>query len=244
VQTSWNKVATLLFDFGGTLDLPGAHWLDRFLAHYQQAGFVLTRTELDRAFSYATQSGYQAGERIYGYGLRMLVDQLVNWQVDYLLEHLPERVPPNLRDAAARIADRFCAESAAGFEQSRRVLATLAPRFKIGVVSNFYGNLQPVLEEARLASFVTAVIDSSRVGAFKPDPAIYLAALARVDSRPEETAMIGDSLDKDCAPARRLGLRTVWLVPKSMEYTHGEVSRSDFVVHGLHELVEMCLGTD
>jgi FMN phosphatase YigB (HAD superfamily) len=28
---------------------------------------------------------------------------------------------------------------------------------------------------------------------------------------PESAAMIGDSLAKDCAPARKLGMRTVWL---------------------------------
>ena len=26
-----------------------------------------------------------------------------------------------------------------------------------------------------------------------------------------ETAMVGDSLSKDCAPAKALGMRTVWL---------------------------------
>ena len=80
-------------------------------------------------------------------------------------------------------------------------MAALAPRFRIGVVSNFYGNLEAVLSEAGLLPFVTAAVDSSRVGAFKPDPAIFQAALARLDARPEESAMVGDSLNKDCAPA-------------------------------------------
>ncbi|MGO9060702.1 MAG: HAD family hydrolase [Candidatus Binataceae bacterium] len=243
VRISWQKIGTLLFDFGGTLDLPAAHWLDRFLMLYRQAaGVDLTREELDPAFSHATRCGYQAGERIYSYGLRQLLDELVNWQIDYLLEHLPNRVPPTLRDAAGLIRDRFCAESAAGFEQSRATLAKLASRYKIGVVSNFYGNLQAVLEEAGLAPFVQAAIDSSRVGVFKPDPAIYLAALARLDARPHETAMIGDSLGKDCVPARQLGLRTVWLAPMSVEYTAG--LGADLVVHDLHQLVEICLGAD
>ncbi len=241
MKTSWDKISALLFDFGGTLDLPAAHWLDRFLGHYRRAGINLTREELDLAFSYATRCGYQAGERIYGYRLRRLLDELVNWQIDYLLEHVPERVPSTLRDAAAPIAARFCAESAIGFERSRPVLAKLAERFTIGVVSNFYGNLQAVLDEAGLAPFVTAAIDSSRAGAFKPDPAIYQVALARLDADPHETAMIGDSLGKDCAPARLLGLRTVWLAPRSVEYT--EVG-ADFVVHDLQELVEICLGAD
>jgi FMN phosphatase YigB (HAD superfamily) len=244
VQISWNKLTTLLFDFGGTLDLPGAHWLDRFLVLYREAGLDLTREELDRAYDYATRRGYEAGERIYSYGLRRLVDQLVTWQVDYLLEDLPRRVPPAIRAAAGAIAERFCAQSAAGFAQSRAALAALAPRFQIGVVSNFYGNLEPVLHEAGLLPFVKMAVDSSRVGAFKPDPAIFRAALAGLDARPQEAAMVGDSLNKDCAPARLLGLATVWLRPASIGYTQQVESGADLVVHNLQELVEICVGAD
>jgi putative hydrolase of the HAD superfamily len=244
VQISWNKLTTLLFDFGGTLDLPGAHWLDRFLALYREAGLDLTREELDHAYGYATRRGYEAGEPIYGYGLRRLVDQLVAWQVDYLLEDSPRRVPPSMRAAAGAIAERFCAQSAAGFAQSRAALAALAPRFRIGVVSNFYGNLEAVLHEAGLLPLVKVAVDSSRVGAFKPDPAIFRAALTALDVRPQEAAMVGDSLNKDCAPAHRLGLATVWLRPATIGYTHQVESGADLVVHNLQELVDICVGAD
>lgn len=233
----------MLFDFGGTLDLGGAHWLDRFVRNYAQAGIVLTREELDLAYSDATQRGYRAGERIYGFGLRQLLEHLVGWQIDYLLEHLPHRVPPSIRDRTAQIAQYFCRESALGFEQSRAALVALSSRFRIGVVSNFYGNLEQVLEEARLAPFIDAVIDSSRVGAFKPDPTIYLAALDRIGALAEHTAMVGDSLSKDCAPARSLGLKAVWLMPVSADFSRSGEQPVDLVVRDLGELVEKCLGT-
>jgi FMN phosphatase YigB (HAD superfamily) len=244
LNTWWKQIRNLLFDFGGTLDLPGAHWLDRFLRHYREAGIGLTREELDLAYAYATHLGYRAGERIYGFGLRQLLDQLVNWQIDYLFEHLPQRVPPSIRAAAGQIAAGFCAETMAGYEQSRAALAVLAPRFRIGVVSNFYGNLETVLNEAGLLPFISATIDSSRLGVFKPDPAIYEAALTRLQARRKATAMVGDSLAKDCEPARRMGLRTVWLMPASVEYTPQSDRRADLVVRNLHELVEDCLGVD
>ena len=244
METWWKQIRTLLLDFGGTLDLPGTHWLDRFVRHYGDAGIHLTRAELDPAYAYATRRGYQAGGRIYGFGLRQLLDQLVNWQMDYLLEHLPQRVPASFRDNAGQIAARFCAESEAGYQQSRTALAALASHFTIGVVSNFYGNLEAVLQEAGLMPFLVAAIDSSRVGAFKPEPAIYEVALASLHARPEQAAMVGDSLSKDCAPARRLGLRTVWLIPASGPYAHPGEERADLVVRDLHELLENCLEAD
>jgi putative hydrolase of the HAD superfamily len=90
-------------------------------------------------------------------------------------------------------------------------MARLNGGFKLGVVSNFYGNLDRVLADARLERYFAAVVDSSRVGIFKPEPGIYEEALKKLRIRPEETAMVGDSLTKDCAPAKRLGMRTVWL---------------------------------
>ncbi len=242
---NWFKdIRFLLFDYGGTLDVPGAHWLDRFLRHYHDLGIELTRSELDLAYADATQRGYRAGRRIYQQGLRPLLDLLVNWQIDYLLEHLARRVPSSIRDAAGPIADRFCAESMAGYARSRALLAALAPHFGIGVVSNFYGNLETVLQEAGLLQFIGAVIDSSRIGSFKPDPAIYQAALSRLQADPRESAMVGDSLAKDCAPARGLGLKAIWLNPRAGEYTHRSESDADLVVGDLNQLVEISLGAD
>lgn len=241
----WVKnIRVLLFDFGGTLDLPGVHWLDRFLRHYQHAGITLTRAELDLAYADATRRGYGAGPRIYNYGLRELLDLLVNWQMDYLLEHLPNRVPSRIRQAADSIAAGFCAESFAGYEQSASVVNALAGRFRLGVVSNFYGNLEAVLREAGLLAHISAAVDSSRVGSFKPDPAIYRSALASLNVSAPETAMVGDSLDKDCAPAARLGMRTVWLNPAPGEYTHRSEVRVDLTIRDLNQLVEICLGAD
>jgi putative hydrolase of the HAD superfamily len=80
----------------------------------------------------------------------------------------------------------------------------------MGVVSNFYGNLDRILAEAKLDRFFTAVADSSRVGIFKPEPGIFEAALKKLQCAPESVAMIGDSLSKDCAPARKLGMHAVW----------------------------------
>jgi len=48
------------------------------------------------------------------------------------------------------------------------------------------------------------------VRAFKPDPAIFHAALKALGTAPEQTAMVGDSMTKDMAPAHRIGMRTVF----------------------------------
>ncbi len=62
-----------------------------------------------------------------------------------------------------------------------------------------------------------AVVASCEVGALKPAPAIFEAALDRLDARAGTAAMVGDSPRSDVWAARRLGLRAV-LVDRGDEY--------------------------
>jgi HAD superfamily hydrolase (TIGR01549 family) len=207
----------ILFDFGGTLDHPH-HWLDRFVRHYHAAGMRVTRAELDVAYSHATSTAYQAGEEVHRHNLRELVQYLVAHQFDHLHRHGPGHVREHLaglgeerHDLANRVASGFAEESAEGLARSRALLKELSRDFKLGVVSNFYGNLQVVLFEAGLRELIQVAIDSKHMRVFKPDERIFVAALKVLDLPHNEVAMVGDSLHKDCAPARKLGMRSIWL---------------------------------
>ena len=210
---------TILFDFGGTLDYP-RHWLDRFLTHYLTAGISLTRAQLDLGFTHATHVGYRSTQALADFGLLELVDFLVRQQISFMslhgTEELREKIAAvaggrRLDEVAGWITQSFVAESNEGFAVSREVLGGLSGRFRMGVVSNFYGNLGNILAEAGLAPFFAAIADSSRVGIFKPEPALFINALEQLVGRPVETAMVGDSLSKDCVPAQALGMTAVWL---------------------------------
>ena len=211
-------ITALLFDFGGTLDGP-AHWLDRFLASYRAAGVEISRTELDPAFDHATRIGYRTTRVVARFGMTDLVRFLVGHQFEYLRKSGPDALRKLLDEAGAagrhrfveQITNSFVRETSAGLAHSREMLGPLKSRFKLGIVSNFYGNLDRILEEAKLDQFFAAVADSSRVGIFKPEPGIFADVLKKLRCAPETVAMIGDSLAKDCAPARKLGMRTVWL---------------------------------
>lgn len=213
-------ISALLFDFGGTLDGP-AHWLDRFLAQYRAAGMRLSRAGLDPAFDHATRTAYRAGATIRRFSLRDLVRFLVGQQTEHLLREGPSPIRTHLAAIGSRgrhqlveqVSETFVAETMRGLERSRQLLDRLRPHFQLAVVSNFYGNLGKILAEARVAKLVDAAIDSTCVGIFKPEPGIFEAALSALGAKADASAMIGDSLDKDCAPARRLGLTTVWYHP-------------------------------
>jgi len=239
----------LLFDFGGTLDLPGSHWLDRFLANYRRAGIAITRKQLDPAFAYGTEVGYRAGAAVRELGLGALVRFLVESQLDCLSRRGPEEIRAQLNGAAAnarpalieRISAGFVEESARGLASSRQVLLILARSFRLGVISNFYGNLDRVLAEAGMEELFETIIDSVGVNLFKPDPRIFEAALRAFALPAAQVAVVGDSLDKDCIPARSLGMRTVWVRAAG----DGGIDRGadaslvDYTIRELRELTEL-----
>jgi putative hydrolase of the HAD superfamily len=61
------------------------------------------------------------------------------------------------------------------------------------------------------APYLSVVVDSRRVGLFKPDPAIFVLAAAELGVRASRAMMVGDSFDRDIRPAKSVGLRTAWL---------------------------------
>jgi HAD superfamily hydrolase (TIGR01509 family) len=237
-------ITVLLFDFGGTLDGP-AHWLDRFLASYRAAGIEISRAELDPAFDHATRIGYGATRVVARFGLTDLVRFLVGHQFEYLRKSGPEPLRKVLDDAGAAgryrfveaVTNSFVRETSIGLAHSREVVGQLRSRFKMGIVSNFYGNLERILEEAKLDRYFAAVADSSRVGIFKPEPGIFETALKKIQCAPESAAMIGDSLAKDCAPARKLGMRTVWL--RTAAQSGDDASAADITIRSIDEVAQI-----
>jgi HAD superfamily hydrolase (TIGR01509 family) len=235
----------LLLDFGGTLDVP-RHWLDRFVDHYRAAGFALDRERLDPAYSHATALGYRNTSTLRRYALAEMVEFLVSHQLDWLAEFgAPELSRSRLANQNQRrqlmrsIAAGFVEESLATVAGTRELLAALHERHRIAVVSNFYGNLPVVLAQCGFDRFIDVVIDSSAAGIFKPDAGIFMIALRELGVAARDAAMVGDSPDKDIAPARRLGMRTVWLrIAPPADEAEAETA-ADYVIESIAQLRDL-----
>ena len=87
-------------------------------------------------------------------------------------------------------------------DQVPQVLARLVTAgLRLGVLSNFDRRLHTVLAHLDLTRFFEHVILSSEVGANKPSPLIFQAALARFSVSPAELLHVGDDADLDGAAA-------------------------------------------
>jgi putative hydrolase of the HAD superfamily len=91
-------------------------------------------------------------------------------------------------------------------------LAALRARgARLVVASNWDCSLAEALAGAGLGGAVDAVVPSALVGAAKPDPRLFDAALAAAGAAPERAVHVGDSLDHDVAGARAAGVRPLLL---------------------------------
>lgn len=80
---------------------------------------------------------------------------------------------------------------------------------RILVVSNFDARVRTVLAALDLAPLIDQITISSEAGAAKPDPRIFLAALAEARCEPREVLHVGDTAQEDLAAARAAGLAVV-----------------------------------
>ena len=231
------QIQAVLFDFGGTLDADGVAWKERFHAFYRATGLEIAADAFQPHFFAADSS--LVGRLPAGTDLSGTVDALVaNLEVE-LASRSGSGESGDANGRGKRVASRFLSEASAAFARNRPVLRALGQHYRLGVISNFYGNLEAVCRGAGLASLFSALVDSHCVGAQKPDPAIFHAALGMLGTAPETTLLVGDSLHRDGEGARRMGMRFVWMVPQLTDGPKGQGTMMPPVEHTVTKLREL-----
>ena len=193
--------AALLFDFGGTLDADGLPWKERFRRLYRASGVDPGDEAFDAAF-YAADDAL-LGALPPGCGFRETVARLAAGVSAGLMV--------SDWNVTTRVAQGFLDASLARLSDSERLLARLHRTYRLGLVSNFYGNLAEVCAEAGIAAHFDAIVDSTRVGFTKPDARIFRHATAALGVDAAHVLFIGDSPTRDMAGARGVGMPHVWL---------------------------------
>ena len=139
---------------------------------------------------------------------------------DYAAALFPQLgiVPGRAAEALAvweRLADRDRSGEVLWREPTRGAASTIAALERAGnavvVVTNSNGHAAENLATCGFAGL--PVVDSTVVGAAKPDPRIFEIALARAATTPAETVHVGDSLVSDVAGARGAGITPIHFDP-------------------------------
>jgi FMN phosphatase YigB (HAD superfamily) len=218
----------VLLDFGGTLDADGIPWKERVRRLFHDERLAVPAAEFDPAF-------YAADDALVGAIPSTLPFDAT---VTALFLGIARRLGlPEPEPIAGRLALRFLADSVAHLRANAPMLGRLAERYRLGIVSNFYGNLSRVCKDTGIAQFFDVLIDSARVGHRKPEPTIFHRALDALGVTPESALFVGDALERDMAGARSCRIPHIWLTPGvSSRPPRAGCCPGDRIVHSLREL--------
>lgn len=195
----------LLFDFGGTLDSDGVNWFTRLHVLVVKRGVSMDWDTFERIASQAADHITTMQDTC-----QLSMDQLAY----RLVAQIHKQMSPNNGAShwdPADVADEFIAQAGVYLQRNRQLLTELAQTYRLGCISNNWGNTAGWCRQFNLDDLFETIIDSTVVGASKPDTAIFHAALQQLNLPPEQCAYIGDWFPADIVGANRAGLTTIWL---------------------------------
>lgn len=231
------KIKGVIFDYGGTLDTAGCHWGVMLWRAYQRHQVPVSEQQFREA--------YVAAERTLGrnpiiqphYTFRKTLDVKIRIEMEYLRDQgfwtCDEQSFRQKHDA---VLDDLYGQVVTTTRESREVLLTFKGKLPMVLVSNFYGNISVVLEEFGLNDLFSHVIESAVVGIRKPDARIFQLGVEAMGLHPEEVLVVGDSLEKDIAPARQLGCKTAWLEGEGWTPRKDTPILSDWTLHTIKDV--------
>lgn len=220
----------IYFDFGGTLDCDGIPWKERFYPIFLDKGVIVPKEKFDRAF-YDSDDSILA-EKLYD----MSFKETIELQVSRVLCGL--KIKDN--DLKTKIAGTFWQSSISKLEDNAKILEHLKKNYSLGIISNFYGNLPAIIHEVGFSKLFDVVIDSSRVGFLKPDPQIFYEALKPLRLKPAQAVFVGDSLNRDMAGAKGVGMPHIWIRgEKLLDGQHSLCCSEDKAIKKLSDLLKL-----
>lgn len=202
----------VIFDYGGTIDTNSRHWAEVLWSKYVEHHVPVDKESFRQAYVF----GERALAKYPFVQPRHNFHEVLAIKTELQVQDLAARrkLPMDelqLQSYARKIADSCYEYVWEVLKVTRPVVAELAKRYKLVLVSNFYGNIQTILNDFGLLHFFDDIIESSVVGVRKPDPAIYRLGVEAMGFDASNVLVVGDSFSKDVVPAKAVGCQVAWL---------------------------------
>jgi len=95
------------------------------------------------------------------------------------------------------------------FDDAEPTLKVLSMHCELGLIANQSEDIPEFLEQSELLRFFKVQIISSLVRLKKPNQGIFELALDKAGRSAKDCIMVGDRLDTDICPAKKLGMTTI-----------------------------------
>ena len=240
----FDNLKGIIFDYGGTLDTCGQHWGKKLWHAYERQHVPVSEQQFRDAYVY--------GERTLGRNPIIKPDytfhRTLATKIRLEMEHLCtqgawDASEEEFKQKHQAVLEDVYAEVLATTAHSAEVLTQLSERFPMVLVSNFYGNIECVLQEFGLRKFFPRIVESAVVGIRKPDPRIFELGVEELRKGVQEVQgvqevlVVGDSFYKDILPAQKAGCRTAWFKGEGWTDETYDETVPDMVITDLADLL-------
>jgi len=124
------------------------------------------------------------------------------------------------------------------YSEAITVLEELREKWELGLIANQPKTTKNYLQETGLTKYFKVIVLSEDVGYSKPNPKIFLHALATANCQPEKALMVGDRLDNDIAPAKAIGMKTV-RIKRGLMAIQKPLSNMEIADYEIYNLAEL-----
>jgi FMN phosphatase YigB (HAD superfamily) len=232
-HSDYSQITTIIFDMDGTL-IEHTWQLERIcatlFARFANDLAPITQTEFFEHF-------WPKSEDMWS----MMVDGVLNGDIaaKYAYANTLRSLGGNLDLAEPLLAYwlELVLEEAIPFDDTFEVLGAVRQKYKTGILTNGYINLQRrKIERYNLADYVDFILVSEEIGYHKPDKRAFLEALKFAGNiTPEKALYVGDNLVADVSGALNAGLTPVFMdVKNKQQAPHGIVK-----IRRLRELLSL-----
>lgn len=206
----------VIFDYGGTLDTGGDHWSEVIWDAYQKCGVAVDKPTFREAYVNAERELARTRHILPEHDFNDLMTIKAKLELQWLSEngHFP---PAQVDEMGAKVGAVCYQAAKEKVAEASPVLAKLSALYTLVLVSNFYGNIERVLEDFGIARYFSSIVESAVVGVRKPDPKIFEMGVEKIGAKPDEVVVVGDSYRKDIAPAQKVGCHTIWIKGKGWD---------------------------
>lgn len=127
-----------------------------------------------------------------------------------VFDELSYRVPDAQIHTIAKAYIQQLSSNTHLFPYTLELLDYLKPKYGLHIITNGFEEIQEKkLRNSGLRTYFTEVINAEMAGVKKPNPIIYNLALERAKVQPQQSVMIGDSLEADIMGAKAVGMHTL-----------------------------------
>lgn len=184
----------VFFDLGGTLldDLPFHDFIYK----------TLTEMLAERGFKVGIDDFIKARDDFVFSRVPVLTSLIIHFTGD---EKLKE---PMIKELMKRIEGKG-PEFQSPNPGSDAVIDALHGRYRLGIIANQQKGIRVLLRSLGWDKQFEVNMISDDIGIWKPDIRIFQMALEEARCPPSQAVMVGDRIDNDVSPAKRLGMKTV-----------------------------------